>query len=419
MTHPIDRLDRHLLDIMPGSAQQQLRVCPLERIGASRESVERWVDEAAGPLLSRMSQTSLGRDRDGTPIAHDDLEEAGRCGLLAASLPREIGGLGLGSQSWGRVLQCVGEVCEDGSFALLLSLFPAVAGMIYASGRSDLIARYAQPCSTGERLVSFAFTEDNDAFSFSSTLRAKGEDFILDGRKTMVTGGAIAHAYMTYVVNQATGDLAVVLVDRDAPGVEVHPIDTMGLRGAGLAALHFNGVRVEKAQVMVEHNGLDHVQMFLNPRRATLCCAPVGRMRRIIADTVRHLSTTVRYGRPLTSMQSVQGRIGKMRMALNVSQMLLDRSLLELELNEGSAVPIFDANISTTKHQITEHAIALAIDALHLWGSNGYARTTPIERYLRDFCGLIPGAGAQDIIQVNLGLMTIGETKTETKIRTE
>ncbi len=376
---------------------------------ASRESVALWVTDVAGPLLAQLSETTLARDRDGTPLDRVALRDAARCGILGASLPVEVGGRGMGTRAWGRVLEHIGGACEDGSFALLVSLFPAVAKMIYTSGRSDLIDRYVRGCATGEVLVAFAYTEDSDPFSFSSTLVREGSHVIINGTKTMITGGAIADAYMTYVADQATGDLAVVIVDRNLPGVSVTPVDTMGLRGAGLASVTFRDVRVPKAQVMLERDGLEHVQLFLNPRRAVLCCAPVGRMERIIDDCVAKLAKTIRYGQPLTAMQSVQARVGKMKLALNVSRALLDRALLELD--EGVSDPLFDEIVSTAKFQITENAIALSLDALYLLGSHGYTRAMPVERYLRDFCGLLAGAGAQDIIQTNLGVMAIGRGK--------
>ncbi len=377
---------------------------------SSRETIGKWVDAIATPLLRRMSDTCMERDLTGAPVAHEDIEQAARCGLLSASMPRAMGGLEIDMQSWGRVLEHVGRTCEDGSFALLLSLFPAVANTIFASRNNDLIERYAVPCSFGTRLVAFAYTEENDAFSLSSTMRRQGDDYIIDGAKVMVTGGAIADAYMTYVVNERHDDVAVVIIDRNSPGLRVDPIDTMGLRGAGLAALSFDAVRVSHSQIMHDCNGLDHVQAFLNPRRAILSCAPIGRMERLLSDCIERLSGTVRHGRPLTSMQMVQARLGKMQMSVHVSKTLIDRVLFELD--QGTTNQHFDELVSTVKHQVTEHAIAVALEALGLMGGRGYARSTPVERYLRDFCGLLAGAGAQDILQVNLGLLAIGRHST-------
>ncbi len=372
-----------------------------------------WVDESAFDLLAEISATALERDRAGTPIPREYLVEAARSGLLAASLPRSVGGAGLSLQSWGRALERVGYLCDDASFTLLISLFQAVGNMLLRSEDRAVLDEYVVPCSLGTRLVAFAYTEDSDAFSLASTARPYGEDYIVDGSKVMVTAGSIADAYMTYVVNTATGDMAVVLIDRQSPGVTVHPIETMGLRGSGLAALSFDSVRIPRRHVVSACNGLDHLQGFLNPRRAILSCAPIGRMARIATECVRYLSTTVRYGAPLTSMQLVQARLGKMQMAVYTSQALIDPALSGLDA--GTTNPLFDEVVSTAKHQITEHALSVSLDALRLTGARGYASSLHLERYVRDFCGMISGAGAQDVLAVNLGALAIGRARLGTE----
>jgi alkylation response protein AidB-like acyl-CoA dehydrogenase len=381
---------------------------PLAPSGASREALASWVDQAAGPLLKRVSAAALEADRTGSPIARDVLVDAARCGLLCASLPRSVGGVGLSMQSWGRALERVGYLCDDSSFTLVITIFQAVANALLASGNAEIIERYVAPCCTGSRLVAFAYTENSDAFSLSTTMERRGDDFVVSGAKTMVTAGAIADAFMTYVVNQASGEMAVVIIDADAPGVTVQPIEAMGLRASGFAALRFDAVRVSKAQIVTEDNGFDHVQAFLNPRRAVLCCPPIGRMDRILADCTQHLSTTVRRGEPLTNMPTVQARIGKMRMAVHVSRALIDPALAGLA--RGTADPFFDEIVSTAKYQITEHALAVALDSLRLTGALGYSRVAQFERHLRDFCGLIAGAGAQDVLELNLGSLAVARS---------
>ncbi|MDT8997723.1 acyl-CoA dehydrogenase family protein [Paucibacter sp. APW11] len=367
----------------------------------SREATAHWVDAQAGSLLRRVSEEAAQLDASGQPLRREVLLEAARCGLLGASLPRSVGGLGMSLPCWGRVLERVGYLCDDASFTLNISLFQAVANMLLASGNEQLIDRYVRPVCTGERLPAFAYTEDGDAFTLKSSFRAHGGDYLASGSKVMVTAGAMADSYMTYLRNDATGDMAVVMIDRDSRGLRVEPIATMGLRASGLAALHFDAVRVPREQVITLENGLEHVQAFLNPRRAMLCCAPVGRMQRIVDECARMLAETERYGAPLTSMQLVQARLGRMQMKTLSSRALVDAALGGLDAQPGS--DLFGEAISTAKHQITEHAIAVALESIRLTGARGYACNQHLERYLRDFCGMLSGAGAQDVLEVNLG----------------
>ncbi|KVE41001.1 acyl-CoA dehydrogenase family protein [Burkholderia sp. BDU5] len=372
---------------------------------ATRDAASRWVDRFSGDLLDKVSNEAGQLDRDGATLRREVMTEAARRGLLGASLPRHVGGLGMSLLGWGHALERVGYLCDDASFALNISLFQSVANMLVTSGNAGLIERYVAPVCTGERLAAFAYTEEADAFSMKSTLRAHHGDYLVNGAKVMVTAGAMADSYMTYVMNEATDDMAVVMIDRDAPGVHVQPIETMGLRASGLAAVRFDSVRVPKEQLLLAENGLDHVQNFLNPRRGILCCAPIGRMQRIVDECVKMLSETVRHGAPLTSMQLIQARLGRMQMKVHISKALVDPALDWLDQN--AANNHLEEIVSAAKHEITEHAIAVALDSIRLTGARGYAHANQFERYLRDFCGLISGAGSQDVLEVNMGLLAV------------
>jgi len=381
---------------------------------ATREQAALWVDQQAAALLRRVSEEAAQLDRTGTPLRREVMLEAARCGLLGASLPRSVGGLGMSLPSWGRVLERVGYLCDDASFTLNISLFQAVANMVLASGKCALIERYVRPVCSGERLLAFAYTEDSDAFSMRSSLRPSGKDFIVHGHKVMVTAGAMADSYMSYIRNDSNGELAVVMVDRQMPGVRVEPIETMGLRACGLAALHFDGVRVSAENTLTLTDGLEHVQAFLNPRRAMLCCAPVGRMQRIIDECARLLSRKVRYGAPLSSMPLVQSRLGRMQLKVLSSRALIDVALNSLR--PDAPADLFGEAVSAAKHEITENAVAVALDSIRLGGASGYACNQHFERYLRDFVGMISGAGAQDVLEVNLGAIAAARHEQQGRI---
>jgi len=101
----------------------------------------------------------------------------------------------------------------------------------------------------------------------------------------------------------------------------------------------------------------------------------------------------------LTSMQVIQARLGRMQMKVHSARALIDAALSEM--HEFS--DLFVEMISTAKHEITESAIAVALESIRLTGARGYAHANHFERYLRDLCGLISGAGSQDVLELNLG----------------
>ena len=358
-------------------------------------------------LADEVSGGAADRDRTGTVIPRLFLKEAARLGLLQASLPAAVGGGGMGTAEWGHTLEAVGYHCDDASFPLLVSLYAGVANDVLASGRDDLRDEYVLPFTAADALVSFAYTEDADPLSFTSTVRLDGDHVVVNADKRMVTGGQLADAFLVYVRNEATEDLDIVIVHASDPGVRVAPVAVMGVRAAGLAALRLSEVRVPASRVLESGDGISHVQRFLNRRRILLSCAAVGRMGRMLDQLVDQLTDRTRYRRRVADLQNVQASVGRMKVQLETSRFALNAALTQADGLPDSAH--WTDSIGVAKYQISENAIAMSQAALRLTGGLGYTQDGRFERDVRDFMGLLAGAGAQDVLEVNLGASTISE----------
>ncbi len=369
------------------------------------EDLRSWVESVAGDFLKEVSRSARERDRKCEPFDRALLAAPAARELLRASLPAEIGGGGLNAAQWGRVLEHVGRICDDGSFGLCLSLFPAVANMIHASGNEYLIDSYARGLVSGKTVASFAYTENADGLDLKSTLNKEDDQLIVNGEKVMVTGGLLADAFMTYVVDQATDELCVVIIEAGDPGVHLEPLETMGFRSAGLARISMQNVRIPANRVLSPDDGLAHVQKFLNPRRTLLASASLGRMARTISLCVDHLNRTIRHGQPLSALGSVQAKLGRMRVEYEAAKAIIYASLDAI--SEAERNGRFDDTPSIAKYKCTESIVNVTRWAFELMGGNAYLCSNPIERYVRDCFGMIPGAGAQDVLEVNTGVQTL------------
>ncbi len=372
-------------------------------MGPSDEASEigREAERRFGPFLRESIDPGvIERDAAGECFSRELLRHCAELGLSNYSLPRELGGGGADPFAWGVMLEEVGYLCEDSSLPLVLSLYAAVAAAIDRRASPEQKERYVRPMARGERFGCFAYTDGTDAFSFRSTATKKGDRWILDGEKHLVTGGVRGDVFMTYV-RRDNDDLAVFLVEREDPGVTVEPVEVAGLRAAGLARLHLSGVELPEERLLVPADGISHAQLFLNDRRGLLVCGPLGRMRAILEKIAGSLATTVRYGRPLADLPNVQATLGRMFVAVRTARAIAHRALEGMRRADRN--PIFDAEMATAKYFVIEQSIAVATDALRLAGTSGYLREAHYERYLRDFHGGIAGGGAQDILEVNLG----------------
>jgi len=373
-----------------------------------KEKVSQILDQEVLDFLDEISNSCAERDKKCEPIPRGLLSYPAARKIFSASIPKAHGGSGLNYMEWGRVLEEIGRICEDGSFGLIVSMFPAVANTILESGNSYLIERYGKNIVDASSFTAFAYTERNDAFNFQTKLREDGDSIVINGEKAMLTGGAIADAFMTYVVKEGEPGHCVVIIEANDEGVSIEPLWTMGLRSSGLAKLVLQNVKIPRNRLLVSGgDGLSHAQNFLNPRRVVLSSWSVGRIARTINLCTEYVNQTVRYSNPLSGYGSVQASLGEMRIAYESAKTMVRNSLQILTANQLGLTNADDDHTSATKFRSVEAGLLVTQKAFELMGGSAYCHPNPIERYVRDGLGSISGAGAQDIVKINSGMKTL------------
>ena len=367
---------------------------------------------------SRVNPGALERDHQALTIPRDIMLESARVGILSASFPTHLGGAGLDPLTYGLFLEELGRVSEDFSFVMLASLFPAVSNTILETADASMIDRYIRPAVQGECFASFAYTEGADPFSFRTGCVKDRDEYVINGEKYYVMGGMLADIFMVYVRDQ-NNDLLPFIIERQDPGVDVIPLTNMsGLRAVGLAKLMLKSVRIPESRLVVSSDGLSHVQRFLNLRRISAMCGLVGRMHAILDDLTGNLNSTIRYGEPVSVMPNVQAVLGKMYVSIETSRSMLYRSLHRVHRNDFD--PHWDPILAATKYWIVDQANQLMLNVYRLAGGKGYIHDQHYGRFQRDFAGLIPTVGAQDVLEVDLGVWASHDTEartTETRIK--
>ncbi|MDO8343620.1 MAG: acyl-CoA dehydrogenase family protein [Cellvibrio sp.] len=368
-------------------------------------------------IRTQINPDVLKRDHHGESLSADIFFKACVMGMTSFGLPKEIGGSGNSPLLWGKMLEQIGYLSSDSSFPLVVSLRAGLINTLYRSGKEDIIKKYVKPMVFGERAPAFAYTDGTDPFSFKTQAKKVEGGYLLSGEKLYVTGGVTADTFMLYARCNDSGfdDLKVFIVEKDDAGFSRIPSDLSGLRSAGICSLLLNDVYVPEDRVLVTQDGLSHVQQFLNERRVFLVCPLLGRMQAILEDCITDLEAKQRYGNSLTAMQHVQAQIGRMFQLLELSRSVLYRAL------ERQSSPDFDTYWdsigSTAKLTVIENGIELIQIAQKLLGGDGYLRSKHYERYMRDFCGYIPGGGSQETLVVDLGINAI--TSYDLKLKTK
>jgi alkylation response protein AidB-like acyl-CoA dehydrogenase len=361
-----------------------------------------------GELLAEVGAGGAERYAASTPLPKRFLAMAGAAGLQRFSFPPEVGGEGGDLSTWGLILEEVAYSCVDAAFPILLTMGTGVAGVLAATGRRELVDAYVRPILAGEAAATFAYSEDGDLFSMSTSARQVPGGYVLSGHKNYLTGGLVSDVILVYARDEA-GRPAGFVVEPGDRGVRLDPADGIGFHSCGMASLTLDDARIPASR-LVSDGRVDHAQRYLNGRRLILTCLVSGMTRALLDRCQARLRTTTRAGQPVLEFPNVAGAVGRMRIAVEASTAMLHRALAAAGQTHSS----YDLTISAGKHFVTQQALYVLDQAFRVLGGHGYYGDPYYGVFLRDCIGLMCAAGTQDLLEITIGGLSAAEPRKTT-----
>ncbi len=325
--------------------------------------------------------------------------KAGELGFLGATLPEENGGSGLGYLAQAVILEEFARVSP--AFALTAGAHSNLcADNIARNANPDLRARYLPGLARGETIGALALTEPesgSDAMSIRTRAEKKGDEYVLNGSKLFITNGPVADVLLVYASTRpdaGSHGISAFIVEKGYPGFSVvRKLDKMGMRGSPTGELAFENVRVPAANLVGRENeGAKVVMSGLNVERAVLAAIPVGIMEECLALSLAYARERRQFGEPIGSFQLIQEKLANMYSRSLASRLLLYHALLAVSKNKR-----INREASTALTYGSESSTQVALDAIQIFGGNGYMRDYPVERLMRDAKLLEIGAGTSEI----------------------
>jgi alkylation response protein AidB-like acyl-CoA dehydrogenase len=249
-----------------------------------------------------------------------------------------------------------------------------------------------------------------DAGSDVANLKTRAQrdngSWVLDGAKMWCS---YAHRASHILIVCRTGpgerheDLSMILVPREADGLTITPIQTLG--GEETNELHLDGVRVpEDALLGTAGGGWTQLMAGLNYERTILAASALGLAQRTFDDALAYAKERRQFGRPVGSFQAISHKFAQL--ATDLAQVrLLVRWVASLTDEDPSRMLPQEASMA--KLAATELAKRCALEGVQVMGGYGYATEYPMERYLRAaVVGTIYGGTSE--IQKNIIAKTLG-----------
>ncbi len=372
----------------------------------------RELNAAAREIGSRIDHREVEETRW---IGDDVVRELGDAGLCGLYVDERYGGQGLSQTGYARVFETFAQI--DATLSIILGVHQSIGFKgINIFGTEEQKERFLPDLAAGRKLAGFALTEPaagSDAYEIRSrAVRQPDGSWVLNGEKRYIGNGSKGDVFTAFARCEVDGrDRHIALIlERGMKGFEVgERYDTMGLRGNDLRRLHFNDVRVPAENVLGEPGeGFRIAMQVLNNGRIGLGTGSVGAAKRLLDLAIDHVKEREQFGRPLAEFELVQDKIGWM-----VSYLFGLESMCYLTCGlVDRGVEDYSLESAICKVAGTEFLWYAANRAMQLRGGEGYMKTEPYEKILRDIRIFPIFEGANDVMRAFIalsGMKPVGE----------
>src|SRR6266568_1541675 len=351
-------------------------------LSTEETEVRDWVRTFVRREIVPFEPEVLRRERAGQPgLTYAELTElqakAREAGFWGIQTPEEYGGMGLSA-----VMTALLEVELGRSFVPFR--FGGAADNILFHANEEQKQRYLVPTIEGERRSCFAITEPgagSDARNIRTSAYADGDDWIITGEKTFITGGNEADFTMVFAVTDkekgANGGVTCFLVDRDM-GWKSEPIPTMGEWGP--AALVFDQVRVPAENILGElGQGFALAMQWIGRGRYLLPARALGACERLVEMGIEQAKTRITFGEPIANRQAIQWMIADSAVEIEALRWLVLHAAWQVDAGMDSRQAQSMAKLygGVKANEIVDRV-------LQIHGGMGYTRELPVERWYRE-----------------------------------
>jgi alkylation response protein AidB-like acyl-CoA dehydrogenase len=272
--------------------------------------------------------------------------------------------------------------------------------------------RWLPDLMTLKTISAWAITEPDsgsDAFGGMKTyVKRDGEDYILNGQKTFITNGPYADVLIVYAkldegdpsVDRRNRPVLIFVLDAGMEGLtQGKPFKKMGMMSSPTGELFFDSVRLTPDRLLGENqdhasgDGRDSARENFAAERIGIAMMALGIINECHRLCVDYAKTRTLWGKNIGQFQLIQLKLAKMEIArMNVQNMVFQtierqRKKKPLTLAEASAIKLYSSEAATD----------VAMDAVQLFGGNGYMAEYRVEQLARDAKSLMIYAGSNEV----------------------
>ncbi len=358
-----------------------------------RDKLRAFIDAEITPHLSAWEHTGTFPDAL--------YQKAVSAGVFGMGFAPEYGGVLENADLYHRIILAE-EFHRHGSGLVYcdLATYSIALPPVMAYGQPSVIAKYMKPVLAGELKTAFAVTEPtggSDVASFQTTAERKGDTYILNGAKALISSAMRADVALVVARTggPGIGGLSLLWVDLRQAGVTRTPAPGLGWYNANIGTLNFKDVVVPVSHLIGKENeGFLSLGAQLNTERFSGIAAMLALARAATAETIAWAKERQTFGKRLADHQAVRHQIVDMVRKINVAYAYMDRCVWQF--GQGKA-PI--ADLSLLKIEATEALKYCADTALHIKAGASYNTPSRLQLIAQQARTFAIAGGAEEILK--------------------
>ncbi|WP_199455012.1 acyl-CoA dehydrogenase family protein [Vibrio owensii] len=341
------------------------------------DTAQQFAAERLAPMAAEWDEKQI--------FPKDILREAGELGFLSLYTPEEQGGLGLSRLDASIIFEQLSMGCT--STTAFMTIHNMVTWMVASFANEEVKDAFCPKLITGEFLGSYCLTEPNagsDAASLTTSATKQGENYILNGGKTFISGAGDTDVL---VVMARTGDagakgVSAFVVPADADGISYGRKEPkMGWNSQPTRAVTFDSVSIPVSHLLGEEGqGFVFAMKGLDGGRINIATCSVGTAQQALNQATQYMQERKQFGKSLAQFQALQFKLADMATELVAARQLVRYAASKLDRGDPDATTY----CAMAKRFATDVGFQVCDQALQLYGGYGYIKEYPMERYFRD-----------------------------------
>jgi butyryl-CoA dehydrogenase len=343
-----------------------------------REMLSAFVEKEVRPIAAEVDE----KER----FPYETVGKMATLGLLGIPIPTKYGGLGGDNVMYAIAVEELSKACA--TTGVIVSAHTSLCtSPIYEFGTEEQKLKYLPKLAKGRALGAFGLTEANagtDVAGMQTTALLDGEEWVLNGSKIFITNAGPAEIYIVFAMtdkNKGVKGLSAFIVEGGSPGFTIGKKEKkMGIRGSATCELIFENCRISKGNLLgSEGMGFKIAMMTLDGGRIGIAAQALGIAQGALDESIKYVKETKKHGQPLAKFQNTQFKLAEMDVKIQATRFLVYNAAWKKSEKQAYTVEAARAKLfaADTASEVTR-------DAVQLYGGDGYMRSYPVERMMRD-----------------------------------